>query len=353
MYACNLPVALTLLAASFQGGCAGPSFLAVGDWGGDSDKEPTTKAQIKTAAGMAKVAKSLRVDSVFMLGDNFYNSGVKTCSSPRFDETFESVYGAQAALSNLQFHIIAGNHDHRGSVEAQLAYNGSARWHFPSEYYKLSKAWKTSSGESRSLDILFVDTVELVGNSDGEFAHRHGHELAGPEDKARADVQWTWLEQGLSSSTADFLWVAGHFPIYSAGDDGTTDLLVRQMLPLLKKYGAHYISGHDHMFEHLETEGVQMFLAGAGMECCYDDSHMDTVPDGVLKFLVSGDQGTGKSIGHRDFKGDIDGGFASLQFSDEDVQVSFHVQDGSILHSAAPVSMRSQALHGEQPSIVV
>merc|ERR1712046_228389 len=98
--------------------------------------------------------------------------------------------------------------------------------------------------------------------------------MGGPADITSAESQWTWIEDQLKSSQADFLWVAGHYPIYSAGNDGTTDTLVSRLLPLLKQHGAHYIDGHDHMLEHISYDGVEMFVTGMGRECCYGTSHL-------------------------------------------------------------------------------
>mmetsp|Transcript_96641 Transcript_96641/g.201997 ORF Transcript_96641/g.201997 Transcript_96641/m.201997 type:complete len:379 (+) Transcript_96641:326-1462(+) len=323
---------------------AGVAFVAIGDWGGHNDDHPTTVEQIQTAGGMNKVAREIGASGVFMLGDNFYTHGVDKCESPRFQETFEDVYGKEEFLQNLPFHIIAGNHDHRGSVEAQLQYKGSARWNFPATHYLLQKSWKTKNGGTATADIVFIDTVELCGNSYDEHGNKMvGSKLPGPEHAGVAAQQWEWLEQKLSTSTADFLWVAGHFPIYSVGEDGTTDRLVQRLLPLLQKYGAHYLSGHDHMMEHFEADGVQMFLAGAGRMCCYNDDLLDTVPSKAIRFYISGDNARGPSVGPRQYKGDIYGGFMSIEFYDDFAKIIFYTQDGDVLYDPPAVPKRDKA----------
>ena len=38
---------------------------------------------------------------------------------------------------------------------------------------------------------------------------------AGPENRSLAQDQWTWIEQTLSTSTADYLFTAAHYPVRS------------------------------------------------------------------------------------------------------------------------------------------
>ena len=39
---------------------------------------------------------------------------------------------------------------------------------------------------------------------------------------------------------------------------------------MLEKYGAHYLSGHDHCQEYAEYKGVSYILSGVGHGCCYE-----------------------------------------------------------------------------------
>lgn len=84
-----------------------------------------------------------------------------------------------------------------------------------------------------------------------------------------------------------------------------------------------------------------MFLAGAGKECCYDNKNMDKVPDGLIKFMISGEGGGGIRIGYDGNKELISGGFQSLSFGDEDVTVIFYDQDGEALYVSPKLSRRS------------
>ena len=72
----------------------------------------------------------------------------------------------------------------------------------------------------------------------------------------------------------------GHYPVYSAGPNGDSTELQSYLQPLIQQYGvAAYFSGHDHISQHLQTNGIDYFISGAG--CMADSmgsgSNADTV----------------------------------------------------------------------------
>lgn len=88
-----------------------------------------------------------------------------------------------------------------------------------------------------------LDTVLLCGNTD-DF---QDGKPSGPTSSVFANRQLLWLQERLQRSTADFLLVAGHYPVWSVSKHGPTDCLLRRLRPLLVKYKATaYLCGHDH-----------------------------------------------------------------------------------------------------------
>ena len=329
------------------GAMAAPfSLMAIGDWGGERDLIPSNAAEKAAAAGMSIKSKQLGAQGVLLLGDNFYLEGVQSNESKRFQETFEDVYQPQMFNNGtLPFYVVAGNHDHRGNVQAQIEYHGSGRWHFPELYYSLPFSFTSSTGVARTVEILMIDTCSLAGVSDDDC---QGCELPGPPSLEEAEAQWSWIEERLNTSTADFLWVGGHYPIYSAGQDGTTPVLVDRLLPLLKAHNAHYIGGHDHMHEHIVSEGVNMIVTGPGRECCYVPRKLHTVPKGAIKYMVTGRHGQGPGVGPKPTS-DMLSGFSSLEFDDA-VLMTLYKEDGTELYQAPPIAARSSIHRRNRPA---
>jgi hypothetical protein len=94
--------------------------------------------QLSVARQMEELCQSVQPAAVVMLGDNFYHEGVQTVDDPLWQERFEQVYTG-ACLDQLSFYAILGNHDYRGSADAQIAYSqaGSGKWMMPARYYSL------------------------------------------------------------------------------------------------------------------------------------------------------------------------------------------------------------------------
>eukprot|EP01083_Nonionella_stella_P249454 862577_1 len=270
----------------------------MGDWGGSPNKPYTTSDEVDTSKIMGEIGSNFNVDAAWGLGDNFYDDGVKNEYDKRFDETFESVFTA-SSLANIPFYIIAGNHDHHQNVTGEVMYsNHSKRWTYPDYWYNMK--W-TVPGSSIVLELLMIDTVTLSGMSDGwDYCESHGITKAncpihptGPTDILKAQSQWDWINQTMKASTADYLVVAGHYPIWSIAEHGSTADLVAKLNPLMKMYNATaYFSGHDHTFEYINTgDGIDYIDTGGTHVCDSSTAHTNTIPKNSLKFHGCNDGG--------------------------------------------------------------
>mmetsp|Transcript_172591 Transcript_172591/g.547999 ORF Transcript_172591/g.547999 Transcript_172591/m.547999 type:complete len:278 (-) Transcript_172591:223-1056(-) len=208
----------------------------------------------------------------------------------------------------------------------------------------------------RSLDMVVLDTIVLCGNGETnedyieqELRFLDGIGMQGPGSsglsrrQAAAEVQWAWLERELMESKADYLWVAGHYPIWSAGNDGSQPCLIERLRPLLQAHGAHYISGHDHMLEHFEDGDVNTFVVGAGKECCYPPVNLGSTKKGAIRYMLAGNLG---SLSMPPVPFPVQGGFASMVFGAESVAVELHAHDGTVLYAAPRIARRVKSSDG-------
>lgn len=185
-----------------------------------------------------------------------------------------------------------------------------------------------------------IDTIQLAGNicfSEDDsippellFAPPPGPDKTDLSAVNQAAETLDWIKNALKQSDADYLLVAGHYPIYSACSYGGTPDLLDKLDPLLKKYGVTaYLSGHEHCQFHFAMENMNYILSGAGHDCCYGSTMKQFLPrGGELKFLVADDTDFSGSAGVR-------GGFLSFDVTKDEMVVNIHRENGDILYESA------------------
>jgi len=303
----------------------GPHFLALGDWGGSELWPYTTPPQIETAAGMSTVASVRNSSFVVALGDNFYSRGIRPGSSrkaesdarKRFERTFGDAYGDDDSLKGVPWYVTAGNHDHLGNVTAQMEFGRiDGRWVYPELFYSIRKDFTVNMASAEddddddgnddvadidatttttaSVEIVMIDTVTLAGlnTETSSSSPTYFDPPPGPADPRLSSSKLEWIDRTLRASSADYLFVAGHYPVYSACRHGNTPYLIKHLEPLLRRYGATgYLSGHDHCQMHIRRGGMEYVLTGTGDGCCYDASNLRKLPDDAeLMYLLSEDR---------------------------------------------------------------
>lgn len=230
----------------------GLRFLAVGDWGRDGGAH-----QREVAQQMGAAATTLGARFVVSVGDNFYDTGVKSADDPQWKTSFEDVYTAPSLQT--PWYVALGNHDYRGVPQAQLDYAlTSPRWRMPSRYYKVSGA----DHGFADADLFILDTSPFVEKYRVVPSRLRDNVLG--QDPA---AQLAWLDAELARSTAPWKLVFGHHTVFSGGDHGDTEELVAQLKPILERHGVQaYINGHDHDLQQIEVDGVTYICSGAGSE---------------------------------------------------------------------------------------
>lgn len=212
------------------------SLFVVGDTGQDSQQRRRVVSMMGQQAGPAEI------NAVLMLGDNFYEYGVKSASDPRFETDFENLFDRD--LFDCPFYVCLGNHDYNGDTLAQVEYQcRSSRWKMPAKYYRFGYDIGTES-----VDVFVLDTIPI--------------DQGGPA----ASEQLAWLESELRGSEATWKVAMGHHPILSGGRHGGSQEVAASIAPLLRKYAVDfYLSGHDHDLQLLDSQsGWRQIVSGAG-----------------------------------------------------------------------------------------
>lgn len=240
------------------GGADLPTVYAVlSDWGGTNVTPYTTPGQLAAAGGMASVCSALSCKAVLSAGGNFLPHGLPgpaqaPASQLRVEATWRGVYSA-ASLA-VPWYATGGAPDWEGNITAERALSvpstasGALSWHFPQLWSSVELV--VPPGYS-TLQVLFVDTVTLLGELQPTPARRLRDFNTVADPPGLSALQWAWLTSMLNASTADWLLVVGNDPLYSAGAAGPAPGLARLLVPLLSAANVSlYIGGRDPVAQH-------------------------------------------------------------------------------------------------------
>lgn len=200
----------------------------IGDYGsGDSN-----------AGDVARLVSSWKPDFILTLGDNNYPSG----TAETIDQNIGAFYHQYIApytgqygpgADRPRFFPTLGNHD-----------------------------WDTDRGQA------YLDYFELPGNERYyDFAWGPVHVFAvssdsrEPDGVSRRSVQAEWLKERLVKSDRPWKLVIFHQSPYSSGLHGSVDWM---RWPFQDWGASAVLSGHDHIYERLEVDGIPYFVNGLG-----------------------------------------------------------------------------------------
>ncbi len=217
-------------------------FFAIGDQGEVGENKDAV------AAAMSGVAEQENgIQFVATLGDNFYyDDAIASTTDEDWEENFFTPYGLDYLTA--PWYIGLGNHDYDdNNLDALLAYQDpTGQWSLPSNYYSVTYP---SGSSSPLLEFVMLDT-EMIDDEDEGY-----------------EEQLAWLQTTLEESTARWLVVAGHHPVYSYGDHGDTSSMIENVLPILKDNEVDLVlSGHDHdkqVIDHPDDD-ILYVVSGAG-----------------------------------------------------------------------------------------
>jgi len=255
------------------------NMILLGDWGGMPYPPYTTPFEFVTAKRIMQKAVQQQSDFLLALGDNFYFDGVTDEHDRRFKKTFENVFNEES-FQRVPWFVVGGNHDHYGNITGQIEYSKhSHRWNFPSLWYTV----RVRTPEF-NMTILMIDTVEYCGNTKYEEEYGQPDEMM--RNYKKLSDQREYIEQQLKNNNDSYIFVAGHFPVWSMAEHGPTKCLVDDLRPLLVKYNVSgYFCGHDHNLQHIRENSVEYVVSGAGDMVNPSEKHRDSIPDGSLMYF--------------------------------------------------------------------
>lgn len=207
--------------------------IAIGDTGEGNEDQHAVAAQIG-----AKCTAEGGCDGVLLLGDNFYDVGVRGTDDAQWGPKFEDPYDIPE-LEGLKFYAVLGNHDYgltsTGSSEAQVQYT----------YLPVG----TGPGKRRSDKWMMPDTYYDV-----KFGPVH---IFGIDSQDYSDTQRNDMSQRIASSGALWKIVTAHHPRFTSGDHAKDNFLVGnagtyRILEATYCGSDMLLTGHDHNLEFID-----------------------------------------------------------------------------------------------------
>lgn len=218
------------------------SLFVLGDYGtGGSLQKKVARTMNARAAGKGKPL------AMVSTGDNIYPGGVTSATDSQWDSKFRTIY-ALDQLEKLSWIAVLGNHDYRGSVNAQVEYSKlNARWIMPATYFV-----QACPGAETLLTFFCLDTQAILQKREGW------------------QLQLQWLKEQVKKSTSTWKVVVGHHPLRSYGHYQDQRFMLEHIKPILDEYGvAAYLCGHDHDLQIIQhpDDGFTCIVSGGGGGC--------------------------------------------------------------------------------------
>lgn len=261
------------------------NFLVLGDFGRVGEYY-----QKEVAKQLGNAALMLDSEFIVTVGDNFYPNGVASIYDEHWHASFNNIYKHPSLY--IDWYAALGNHDHRGNIDAQIAYSDiSRRWNMPAPYY--SKTFELNDG--KKLLLVVMDTSPFIQSYQGK-TEKYPH-----LESQNAEEQKKWLIETLSTNDESIAWkvVVGHHPLYSGGkrkEAKDTKDFESQFADLFDSLEVDaYICGHEHDLQIIKPKGrfTTQFLSGGGSETRPAGTREGTIfskaEPGFMSFTVNGD----------------------------------------------------------------
>jgi len=193
--------------------------------------------------------------------DIVVNTGDVVMSGLRPDWDTEFFEPMQNVIKSIPVYVAIGNHENNTLYTQKFAASPESNPIY-SRYFKEYFAFPDNQHETYysfsygNAFFIFIDN-NLAAYPDRDFPHI-----------SAASAQYRWLEEQLQSTaaqSAEWLFVTGHIPIFSAGTKEDYPLNRQYLWPLFEQYGVDmYFSGHIHDYERSHVDGICHVISGGG-----------------------------------------------------------------------------------------
>jgi UDP-2,3-diacylglucosamine pyrophosphatase LpxH len=202
--------------------------------------------QYAVGRSMAQYHEKHPFDTVLMAGDNIYTNGEFSKISSVFGLPYKDLRNR-----GVKFYATLGNHDVRSDKKKQDNTKENPQVTYPEFNMQGKRYYTRTQGDVR---FYALETSSLVN----------------PEDPDRK-AQLAWLDRELAASKAKWNIVYGHHNVYSAGQYGINQVMVRDITPILKKHNVKlFINGHDHNYQRSKPiDGTTYMVCGGGGASLY------------------------------------------------------------------------------------
>jgi tartrate-resistant acid phosphatase type 5 len=222
------------------------TFAVIGDYGVNDQRE----------ASVASLVASWGPAYVLALGDNYYGAAGGT-GTGKYDQSTGAYYGKwlkditttgtrlpKGLAAVNAFFPCLGNHDYSDATPSPQTYLA---------YFDLPGAGFTNtSGNERYYDFVEGPIHFFVLNSNSEE----------PDGTTSSSKQAQWLKTQLAASTSTWKIVYDHHPPYSSDLVHGPD---KDLEWPFAAWGANAVlSGHAHVYERIEQDGIPYFVNGLG-----------------------------------------------------------------------------------------
>jgi hypothetical protein len=204
-------------------------FAVIGDYGQAGNEE----------FALAEMIDSWHVDFITTVGDNNYQEGSADTIDTNIGQYFHRYIGNYKGEYNRgseinRFFPSLGNHDWDANNTADPYL----------DYFTLP-------GNERYYDVVWENIHLFILDSDTRE----------PDGVGKSSAQAEWFHQAISASTSEWNVVVFHHAPYSSGLHGSTDWM---QWPFTEWGADVVLTGHDHLYERLEVDGIPYFINGLG-----------------------------------------------------------------------------------------